>query len=96
MDFAAWSPSHLIIAAITIGTIIAHMTYRFSRLQSAIERLCERQDNTNQQLQSIDKRMADGFQQIDKRLDDVHRRIDDTNQQVGKITDHLLNRRDDS
>ena len=64
MDFSPWSPSHLIIAAITIATIIAHVTYLFSRLKATIERLCDRLDDTNHRIQSVDKRIDETNQQV--------------------------------
>ena len=75
MDFSAWSPSHLIIAAISIAIVIAQVTYLFSRLKSAIEHLGEKMDVR--------------FIALDKRFDDVNKRIDETNQQVADVRDEI-------
>ena len=72
MDFSAWSPSHLIIAAITIATIIAHVTYLFSRLKATIERLCDRLDDTNHRIQSVDKRIDETNQQVADVRQELH------------------------
>ena len=75
MDFSAWSPSHLIIAAITIGTIIAHVAYVFRGLKSSIDHLSEKMDIR--------------FNAIDKRFDDVNNRIDDVNNQLIDVRQEL-------
>ena len=61
MDFAAWSPSHLIVAAITIVTIIGQAIIVLTRLKATTE--------------PLDKQAEIRYTALAKRFDDVNKRM---------------------
>ena len=58
MDFSAWSPSHLIVAALVFATIIGQAIAVLVRLKTSTERL--------------EKQGEFFYHALDKRIDEVH------------------------
>ena len=89
MDFSSWSPSHLIIAAITIATIIGQAIIVLARLKTTTERLdkqIEKQGETFfHALERLEERM-------DKRLTEIHQRLSDMDANIRQLNQNHIDR----
>ena len=88
-----WSPSHLIVAAIAVATIIGQLIIVLTRLKTITERLekrMDKQDETIRQqglsfvhaLERLEERMDKRFVEVNQRFDEVNQRFGETNQRI--------------
>ena len=97
MQFTDWSPTHLIIAALAIATIIGQTIAILARLNKTTERLEKQGDDFKQALREqgetffhalerlkdrMDKRFVEVIDTMNQRLTEMNKRIDDTNQRL--------------
>ena len=100
MQFTDWSPTHLIIAALAIGTIIGQTIAILARLNKTTERLEKQGDDFKKALREqgetffhalerledrMDKRFVEVIDTMNQRLTETNKRIDDTNQRLASM-----------
>ncbi len=93
MDFAGWSPSHLILVVFAIVAFIGHeaiMFYRIGQNDKKIEKLGETFFHALERLEDrMDKRFVEVIGTMNQRLDETNKRIDDTNQRFTEMNQRL-------
>ena len=108
MDFAAWSPSHLLVAIITlltiiIGQAIALFTYLKTTAKQhnlEIQKLAEQIQRQGEWLEDrFDKRISEVNQQISEVHSEMNRRLSEVNSEISKLNqnhiDHLTRHQGD-
>ena len=75
MDFPAWSPSHLIVAALAFATIIGQAVAVLARLKTSTERL--------------EKQGEFFYQALDKRIDEVNQRISEVRSEISDVRSEI-------
>ena len=86
MDFSAWSPSHLIVAALAVATIIGQAIAVLSRLKANTEQLTEQLQKQGETFVHAMEQLED---RIDKRFGEVNQRIGETNQRIGETNQRI-------
>ena len=71
MDFPAWSPSHLIVAALAFATIIGQAIAVLARLKTSTERL--------------EKQGELFYHALGKRIDEVNQRISEVRSEINDV-----------
>lgn len=77
MDFSQWSPSHLIIAGITLAVIIGQGIFLFGQIKALIGQL--------------DKRIDEVKTETNQRLSDMHAEIRDVRLELSKLNQNHIN-----
>ena len=79
-----WSPSHLIVAAIAVATIIGQLLIVLTRLKTITERLEKRMDKQDETIRQQGEMFYNALERLEDRMDkrfvEVNQRIDETNQ----------------
>ncbi len=90
MDFAGWSPSHLILVVFAIVAFIGHvaiMFYRIGQNDKKIDKLGETFFHALERLEDrIDKRLSDMQAETNQRLSDMQA---ETNQRFTEMNQRL-------
>ena len=66
MDFSQWSPSHLIIAGITIAAIIGQGIFLFGQIKALIGQLDKRIDEMRTDLRDVRAEIGDVRSELSK------------------------------
>ena len=66
MDFSQWSPSHLIIAGITIAVIIGQGIFLFGQIKALIGQLDKRIDEMRTDLRDVRAEIGDVRSELSK------------------------------
>ena len=82
MDSSAWSPSHLIVAALAFATIIGQTIAVLARLKTTTERLEKQGELFVHALERLEDR-------VDKRLVEVNQRIDQARTEISDVRSEL-------
>ena len=75
MDFSAWSPSHLIVAALAFATIIGQAIAVLVRLKASTERL--------------EKQGELFYHALDKRIDEVNQRVSEVRSEISDVREEI-------
>ena len=94
-----WSPSHLIVAAIAVATIIGQLIIVLTRLKTITERLekrMDKQDETQrQQAETFIHALERLEERMDKRFVEVSQQISETNQRIDGLRSEMNQRLSD-
>ena len=82
MDFSTWSPSHLLIAIITLLTIIGQAVALFTYLKTTATKHSQEIRQLAEQIQRQEDRMDKRFTEINQRISEVRF---DVNQQIAGV-----------
>ena len=80
MDFAAWSPSHLIVAALAFATIIGQAIAVLARLKANTEQLQKQGETFVHAIERLEDRIDKRFEEVNHRFTEVNQRL--TNMQA--------------
>ena len=78
MDFSAWSPSHLIVAALALATIIGQAIAVLARLKANTEQLQKQGETFVNAMERLEDRIDKRFEEVNQRFTEVNHRF--TNQ----------------
>ena len=105
-----WSPSHLIVAAIAVATIIGQLIVILTRLKTITERLerrIDKQDETIRQqaemffhaLERHEERMDKRFVEVNQRIDglrsEMNQRLSEMNTEIADVRSEVNQRLSD-
>lgn len=94
MDFADWSPSHLILVAFAIVAFIGHvaiMFYRIAQNDKKIDKLGETFFHALERLEErMDKRIDEVRTETNQRLSDMHDSIRDVRLELSKLSQNYI------
>lgn len=100
-----WSPSHLIVAAIAVATVIGQLIMILTRLKTITERLekrIDRQDETIKQhgeafFHALERHGETFFhalerheERMDKRLAEIHQRLSDMDANIRQLNQNHI------
>ncbi len=71
MDFSAWSPSHLIVAALALATIIGQAIAVLARLKANTEQLQKQGEAFVHAIERLEDRMDKRFVEVNQRISEV-------------------------
>ena len=71
MDFSAWSPSHLIVAALVLATIIGQAIAVLARLKANTEQLQKQGETFVHAIERLEDRIDKRFEEVNQRLTDM-------------------------
>ena len=75
-----WSPSHLVVAAIAVATIIGQLLIVLTRLKTVTERLEKRLDKQDETIRQQGEMFYNALERLEERMDkrfvEVNQRID--------------------
>ena len=99
-----WSPSHLVVAALAVATIIGQLLIVLTRLKTVTERLekrLDKQDETIRQqgemfynaLERLEERMDKRFVEVNQRIDglrsEVNQRLSEMNEEIRDVRSEM-------
>ena len=84
-----WSPSHLVVAAIAVATIIGQLLIVLTRLKTVTERLDKQINNQGEMFYNALGRLEE---RMDKRFVEVNQRIGETNQRIDSLRSEMNQR----
>ena len=91
MDLSAWSPSHLIVAA--LATIIGQAIVVLARLKANTEQLQKQGGTFVHAMERLEDRIDKGFEEVNQRLTDMQAEIRDVRSEMRQLNqnriDHL-------
>ena len=94
-----WSPSHLIVAAIAVATIIGQLLIVLTRLKTVTERLEKRMDTQDETIRQQGEMFYNALGRLEERLDkrfvEVNQRFDETNQRTDGLRSEMNQRLSD-
>ena len=64
-----WSPSHLVVAAIAVGTIIGQLLIVLTRLKTVTERLEKRMDTQDETIRQQGEMFYNALGRLEERMD---------------------------
>ena len=82
MDFSAWSPSHPLVAIITLLTIIGQAVALFTYLKTTATKHSQEIKQLAEQMQRQEDRMDKRFTEVNQRISEVRSEL---NQQIAGI-----------
>ena len=81
-----WSPSHLVVAAIAVATIVGQLIIVLTRLKTTTERLEKQIDKQSENMRQMGEMFFRALERLEGRMDkrfvEVNQRIDETNQRI--------------
>ena len=80
MDFSAWSPSHLIVAALALATIIGQAIAVLTRLKANTEQLQKQGETFVHAMERLEDRIDKRFEEVNQRLSSMDASIRQLNQ----------------
>ena len=93
MDFSAWSPSHLIVAALVLATIIGQAVAVLARLKANTEQLQKQGETFVHAIERLEDRIDKRFEEVNQRLTDMQAEIRDVRSEMRQLNqnhiDHL-------
>ena len=93
MDFSAWSPSHLIVAALAFATIIGQAIAVLARLKVNTEQLQKQGEIFVHAMERLEDRIDKRFEEVNQRLTDMQAEIRDVRSEMRQLNqnhiDHL-------
>ncbi len=93
MDFSAWSPSHLIVAALALATIIGQAIAVLARLKANTEQLQKQGETFVQAMERLEDRIDKRFEGVNQQLTDMQAEIRDVRGEMRQLNqnhiDHL-------
>ena len=91
-----WSPSHLVVAALAVATIIGQLLIVLTRLKTITERLEKRIDKQDETIRQQGLSFVHALERLEERMDkrfvEVNQRIDDTNQRIDGLRSEMNQR----
>ena len=82
MDFSAWSPSHLIVAALALATIIGQAIAVLTRLKANTEQLQKQGETFVHAMEQLEDRIDKRFEEVNHRFTEVNHRFTEVNQRL--------------
>ena len=82
MDFSAWSPSHLIVAALALATIIGQALAVLARLKVNTEQLQKQGKTFVNAMERLEDRIDKRFEEVNQRFTEVNHRFTEVNQRL--------------
>ena len=82
MDFSAWSPSHLIVAALALATIIGQAIAVLARLKANTEQLQKQGETFVHAIERLEERIDKRFEEVNHRFTEVNHRFTEVNQRL--------------
>ena len=89
MDFSAWSPSHLIVAALALATIIGQAIAVLARLKANTEQLQKQGEIFVHALERLEDRIDKRFEEVNQRFTEVNQQFTGMNQQFTGMNQRL-------
>ena len=87
MDFSAWSPSHLLVAIITLLMIIGQAVALFTYLKTTAKQHSLEIQKLAEQIQRQGERLEDRF---DKRIGEVNQQISEVRSEMSKLNQNHI------
>ena len=84
MDFSAWSPSHLIVAALAFATIIGQAIAVLARLKANTEQLQKQGETFVHAMERLEDRIDKRFEEVNQRIDQVRTEISDVRTEMNQ------------
>ena len=82
MDFSAWSPSHLIVAALALATIIGQAIVVLARLKANTEQLQKQGETFVNAMERLEDRIDKRFEEVNQRFTEANHRFTEVNQRL--------------
>ena len=89
MDFSAWSPSHLIAAALAFATIIGQALAVLARLKSNTEQLQKQGETFVHAMEQLENRINKRFEQVNHRFTGVNQRLTDMQAEIRDVRSEM-------
>ena len=89
MDFSAWSPSHLIVAALALATIIGQAIAVLARLKANTEQLQKQGEIFVHAMEQLENRIDKRFEQVNHRFTEVNQRLTDMQAEIRDVRSEM-------
>ena len=88
--FSAWSPSHLIVAALAWATIIGQAIAVLARLKANTEQLQKQGETFVHAIERLEDRIDKRFEEVNQRLTDMQAEIRDVSSEMRQLNQHHI------
>ena len=88
MDFSAWSPSHLIVAALAWATIIGQAIAVLARLKANTEQLQKQGETFVHAIERLEDRIK-RFEEVNHRFTEVNQRLTDMQAEIRDVRSEM-------
>ena len=94
MDFSAWSPSHLIVAALALATIIGQALAVLARLKASTKQLQKQGETFVNAMERLEDQIDKRFEEVNHRFTEVNQRLTDMQAEIRDVRGEMrqLNR----
>lgn len=89
MDFSAWSPSHLIVAALAWATIIGQAIAVLARLKANTEQLQKQGETFVHAMEQLEDRIDKRFEEVNHRFTEVNQRLTDMQAEIRDVRSEM-------
>ena len=89
MDFSAWSPSHLIVAALALATIIGQAIAVLTRLKANTEQLQKQGETFVHAMEQLEDRIDKRFEEVNHRFTEVNQRLTDMQAEIRDVRSEM-------
>ena len=89
MDFSAWSPSHLIVAALALATIIGQTIAVLARLKANTEQLQKQGETFVHTIERLEDRIDKRFEEVNHRFTEVNQRLTDMQAEIRDVRSEM-------
>ena len=89
MDFSAWSPSHLIVAALVLATIIGQAVAVLARLKANTEQLQKQGATFVNAMEWLEDRIDKRFEEVNHRFTEVNQRLTDVQAEIRDVRSEM-------
>ena len=89
MDFSAWSPSHLIVAALALATIIGPAIAVLTRLKAHTEQLQTQGETFVHAIERLEDRIDKRFKEVNQRFTEVNQRLTDMQAEIRDVRSEM-------
>ena len=89
MDFSAWSPSHLIVAALALATIIGQAIAVLARLKANTEQLQKQGETFIHAIERLEDRIDKQFEEVNHRFTEVNQRLTDVQAEMRDVRSEM-------
>ena len=98
-----WSPSHLVVAAIAVATIIGQLLIVLTRLKTVTERLEKRIDNQDETIRQQGEMFYNALERLEERMDKrfvevvstMNQRLSEMNEEIRDVKSEMNQRLSD-
>ena len=89
MDFSAWSPSHLIVAALALATVIGQAIAVLVRLKANTEQLQKQGETFVNAMERLENWIDKRFEEVNQRFTEVNQRLTNMQSEIRDVRSEM-------